>query len=162
MLSPQPFPPIPAETARIARAAFPKGQPYVAATDALGEIVTDDAFGAPFPRRGQPALAPWRLALATILQFAEGLSDRQAADAVRTRLDRKYVLRLELDDAGFDASVLCEVRARLVTSGAEWLLFETLLTWTRDRQLLRSRGRQRTDSPHVLAAIRALNRLEGV
>jgi len=144
MLSPQPFPPIPAETARIARAAFPKGQPYLAAADALGEIVTDDAFGALFPRRGQPALVPWRLALATILQFAEGLSDRQAADA------------------GFDASVLCEVRARLVTGGAEWLLFETLLTWAHDRQLLRGRGRQRTDSPHILAAVRALNRLEVV
>ena len=110
----EPLPPIPAETVRVARAAFPKGQPYLAAADALGEVFTDDAFAALFPRRGQPALAPWRLALATILQFAEGLSDRQAADAVRARLDGKYVLRLELDDAGFDASVLCEFRGRLL------------------------------------------------
>src|SRR5688572_9477822 len=96
MLRPQPLPPVPPETARVARAAFPKGHPYLYAGDALGEVFTDRAFAALFPRRGQPALAPWRLALATILQFAEGLSDRQAADAVRARLDWKYVLRLEL------------------------------------------------------------------
>jgi len=160
MLSPQPFPPIPAETARITRAAFPKGHPYLAAADALGEVCTDAAFTALFPRRGQPALAPWRLALATILQFAEGLADRQAADAVRARLDWKYVLRLDLDDVGFDASVLCEFRSRLLAGEAEWLLFEALLAWARARQLLKARGPQRTDSTHVLAVVRALNRVE--
>ena len=129
MLRPQPLPPVPTETARIARAAFPKGHPSLRAADELGEVFTDATFAALFRRRGQPALAPWRLALATILQFAEGLSDRQAADAVRARLDWKYVLRLELDDAGFDASVLCEFRGRLVAGEAEWLLFETLLAW---------------------------------
>ena len=122
----------------------------------------DDASAAVFRRCGQPALAPWRLALATILQFAEGLSDRQTADAVRARLDWKYVLRLELDDPGFDASVLCEFRGRLVAGGAEWRLFEAVLAWARTRQLLKARGRQRTDATHVLAAVRALNRLEVV
>jgi transposase len=73
----------------------------------------DDLFGELFPTHGQPALTPWRLALVTILQFAEGLSDRQAADAVRSRLDWKYVLRLELTDPGFDASALSEFRGRL-------------------------------------------------
>ena len=69
---------------------------YLHMADELGEEVTDSAFAALFSRRGRPALAPWRLALATILQFAEGLSDRQAADAVRARIDWKYVLlRLE-------------------------------------------------------------------
>ena len=162
MLRPQPLPPIPAETARVARAAFPKGHPYLRAADELGAPVTDDTFAALFRRRGQPALAPWRLALATVLQFAEGLSDRQAADAVRARLDWKYVLRLDLEDPGFDASVLCEFRARLVAGEAEWLLFEAVLTWCRERQLLKPRGRQRTDSTHVLAAVRALNRVEVV
>ncbi len=119
-------------------------------------------FAALFRRRGQPALAPWRLALATILQFAEGLSDRQAADAVRARLDWKYVLRLEPADAGFDASVLCEFRGRLAAGEAEWLLFAALLTWARTRQLRKVRGQQRTDATHVLAAVRALNRLEVV
>ncbi len=75
MLAPKPLPPIPAATARIARAAFPQGHPYLSAADELGEVFTDAAFAALFPRRGQPAHAPWRLALATILQFAEGLSD---------------------------------------------------------------------------------------
>ena len=85
-----------------------------------------------FPTHGQPAFAPWRLALVTILQFAEGLADRQAADAVRSRIDWKYALRLELTDPGFDASVLCEFRTRLIAGSAETLLFDTLLAWCRE------------------------------
>ncbi len=162
LLRPLPLPPIPTETARIARAAFPKGHAYLRAADEFGELFNDNTFAALFRRRGQPALEPWRLALATILQFAEGLSDRQAADAVRARLDWKYVLRLELDDAGFDASVLCAFRGRLAAGAAEWLLFEILLAWCRERRRLRARGQQRTDSTHVLAAVRALNRVEVV
>jgi transposase len=98
----------------------------------------------------------------TILQFAEGLSDRQAVHAVRSRLDWKDVLRLELTDAGFDASVLSEFRARLIAGAAEYLLFDTWLTWCRNRQLVKARGRQRTDSTHSLAAVRALNHPEVV
>jgi transposase len=108
------------------------------------------------------AEAPWRLALVTVLQFAENLPDRQAADAVRGRIDGKYLLGLELTDPGFDASVLCEFRARLVAGTAEQRLLDRLLTLARERGLLKARGRQRTDSTHVLAAIHVLNRLECV
>jgi transposase len=100
------------------------------------------------------------LALVTIFQFAEDLSDRQAADAVRGRIDWKYALSLDLTDPGFDASVLCEFRARLLDGGAGDLLLDTLLARFRERGLLKGRGRQRTDSTHVLGAIRALNRFE--
>jgi transposase len=162
MLRPMPIQPIPLETARVARAAFPKGHRYLRVADELETLFTDDAFVALFPTQGQPAQPPWRLALVTILQFAEGLSDRQAAHAVRSRIDWKYVLRLELTDAGFDASVLSEFRGRLIAGAAEYLLFDTLLTWCRTRQLVKARGRQRTDSTHILAAVRALNRLEVV
>src|SRR5205085_11139135 len=92
----------------------------------------------------------------------EGRSDLQAAYAVRRRIDWKYVLRLDLADAGFDASVLSEFRTRLLTGGAEQLLFDTLLTWCRERQFLKAQGWQRTDSTHILAAVRALNRIEVV
>ena len=160
MLRPQPLPPIPAETARVARAAFPTGQIYLRLADELGTLFTDEAFAALFPAHGQPALPPWRLALVTILQFAEGLSDRQAADAVRGRIDWQYLLRLELADAGFDAAVLVEFRARLIAGETEQLLLDTLLAWCRERQLLKARGRQRTDSTQVLAAVRALTRVE--
>jgi transposase len=162
MLRPMPIEPVPPETARIARAAFPKGNGYLRLTDELDTLFTDEAFGALFPTHGQPACPPWRLALVTLFQFAEGLSDRQAAHAVRSRIDWKYVLRLELTDPGFDASVLSEFRGRLLAGSAEFLLFDRLLTWCRDRQLVRTRGRQRTDSTHMLAAVRALNRLEVV
>ena len=96
----------------------------------------------------------------TILQFLEGLSDRQAAHAVRSRIDGKYLLGLELTDAGFDWSVLSEFRARLIAGHAEMRMFETLLSLCRERGWLKARGRQRRDSTHVLSTARALNRLE--
>src|ERR1700722_19576478 len=96
MLQPTPLDPIPDDTARVARAAFPNGHPYLALADALGACFTDELFASLFPAQGQPALAPWRLALVSLLQFAEGLSDRQAVHAVRSRIDWKYVLRLDL------------------------------------------------------------------
>jgi transposase len=150
---------VPASTAAVARAAFPRGSPYLRLRDALGPVFADQQFAALFPRHGQPAEAPWRLALVTLLQFAENLSDRRAADAVRGRIDWKYLLGLELADPGFDASVLSEFRSRLVAGGAEELLLDTLLALCREHKLLVPRGRQRTDSTHVLGAIRALNRL---
>jgi transposase len=162
MLRPMPIEPVPPETARVARAAFPKGNRDLRVADELDTLFTDEAFMGLFPMHGQPAFPPWRLALVTLLQFAEGLSDRQAVEAVRSRIDWKYMLRLELTDPGFDASVLSEFRSRLITGAAEYLLFETLLTWCRTRQLVKARGRQRTDSTHILAAVRALNRIEVV
>lgn len=153
---------VPEETARVARAIFPKGHPYMRMYDTLGTIFQDRDFSALFPHDGQPAEAPVRLALATILQFAEGLSDRQAADAVRSRIDWKYLLCLDLTDPGFDHTVLSEFRSRLLEHDAESLLFDTLLTQFRELGLLKRRGKQRTGSTHVLAAVRALNRLECV
>ena len=117
-LHPQAIGPVPEETARVARAACPKGNPYLAMRDLLGTLYEDQQFAALFPSQGQPAFAPWRLALVTIMQFAEGLSDRQAAEAVRVRLDWKYAINSELTDPGFDFSILCEFRAPLWLRGA--------------------------------------------
>ena len=95
-------------------------------------------------------------------QLAEGLSDAQAADAVRARMDWKYALALEVSDPGFDASVLSACRQRLITGQAELLLFETMFTRFRAQGFLKAQGRQRPDSPPVLAALQTLNRLECV
>jgi transposase len=159
-LKPSPIEPAPEETARVARAAFRKGNPLIKPRDELGVIFADADFADLFPKRGQPGLAPWRLALVTLLQFREDLADRRAAEAVRARIDWRYVLGLELTDPGFDASVLCEFRARLVGGGAEERLLGGLLERCRELGLLEARGRQRTDATHVLASIRVLNRLE--
>jgi transposase len=159
-LHPHSVEPVPEETARVAKAAFPKGTTYMTMRDELGAIFEDEDFAHLFPRRGQPAMAPWRLALVTIMQFAEGLSDRQAADAVRARIDWKYALSLELADPGFDASVLSEFRSRLLEGGAERLLFDHLLERFREMGLVKARGKQRTDSTRILAVVRGLNRLE--
>jgi transposase len=125
MLRPMPIEPVPSETARVARAAFPKGHRYLRLADELDTLFTDELFTTLLPASGQPALAPWRLGLVTILHLAEGLADRQAADTVRSRLDWKDVLRWELADPGCDAAVLSEFRARLMAGAAESLLFET-------------------------------------
>ena len=158
-LRPTPCCDVPAATAAIARAAFPHGSPYLRLRDHLGTIFTDAQFASLFALCGQPAECPWRLALVSLLQFAENLSDRRAADAVRSRIDWKYLLGLELTDPGFDAAVLSEFRGRLVAGGLEEQLLDTLLVLCREHKLLSARGRQRTDSTHVLGAVRSLNRL---
>ena len=106
---------MPAETARIAHQAFPKGNRYLTLRDELGSIYSDCDFAALFPTHGQPAQCPWRLALVSVMQCAEDLSDRQAAEAVRNRIDWKYALGLELTAPGFNFSVLSEFRTRLLT-----------------------------------------------
>jgi transposase len=128
--------------------------------DVLGAIYNDEDFAQLFKVRGRPAIAPWRLALVSVMQFAEGLSDRQAAQAVRARIDWKYALGLELTDPGFDFSVLSEFRSRLVEGESEHLLLEAFLKACKERGYLKARGRQRTDSTHVLGALRVLSRLE--
>ena len=161
-LKPQTIPPVPDNTATVARAAFPKGNAVLRLRDQLGTIYQDELFAALYPERGQPAAASWRLALVSVLQFLEDLPDRQAADAVRGRIDWKYALSLDLTDPGFDYSVLSEFRGRLVEGEQETLLLDTLLVRLKEAGLVKSGGRQRTDSTHVLAAIRGLNRLETI
>jgi transposase len=150
---------IPEETARVARAAYPKGNLYMNMRDALGTIYQDESFAHLFPQNGRPAEAPWRLAFITVVQFIEGLPDRQAADAVRGRIDLKYALGLELTDPGFDFTLLSDFRKRLVEGGAEQLLLDAMLAVFKEQGWLKQRQRQRTDSTHVLAKVRAINRL---
>src|SRR5437879_2910556 len=150
---------IPEETVRVAHAAYPHGNTLMKLRDVLGTIYQDQSFAHLFPHNGRPVEAPWRLALITVLQFLEELPDRQAADAARGRIDWKYLLGLPLTDPGFDATVLCEFRKRLVQGGAEQLLLDALLALCKERGWLKTRERQRTDSTHVLAKIRAINRL---
>src|SRR5690242_17628847 len=132
-LKPQPLSPVPEQTALVAKAAFPKGNLCLTLRDEIGTVFSDEQFADLFPTRGQPAQAPWRLALVSILQFVENLSDRQAAEAVRSRIDWKYLLGLKLTNPGFDASILCEFRARLVNAQAEARLFERLLDLFKER-----------------------------
>ena len=159
-LHPQDAMPIPENTIEVAQAAFPKGNPYMLVRDELGAIYTDEQFYKLYAVRGQPGLSPWRLAWVTVMQYAENLTDRQAADAVRARIDWKYVLGLDLKDAGFHYSVLSEFRQRLLTDEAVHQLFETMLLRLKESGMLKKHQRQRTDATHVLACVRRLNRLE--
>ena len=152
--------PIPEDTQRVARAAFPKGNLNMRMRDELGAIYLDEPFSQLFPNHGQPAESPGRLAWVRVLQFSEGLSDRQAAEAVRARIDWKYVLGLDLTDPGFHYSVLSEFRARLIQGGQESALLDALLAQLKQKNLIKAGGQQRTDATHVLASVRQLNRLE--
>jgi transposase len=161
-LQPQAIYCVPEETARVARTIFPAGNLVMRMYDELDMLVGDADFADLFATQGQPAEAPARLALVTLLQFWEGLTDRQAADAVRTRIDWKYLLCLELTDLGFDHTVLSEFRTRLLTNGAERRVFDAVLAIAQTRGLLKASGRQRSDSTHILGAMRAMTRLETV
>jgi transposase len=151
---------IPPETVRVACAALDEDNRYVKLREQFGTVFNDQTFAALFPTRGQPAAAPWRLALVTILQFAEGLSDRDAAEAVRARIDWKYLLGLELTDPGFDYSILSRFRDRLIEGNAEMPLLRQILDKSRKHGLLRKRGDVRTDATHVIASVRNMNRSE--
>lgn len=179
-LKPQPLGTIPEETVSVAQAAFPKGNSYMKLRDELGVLYNDEDFAELYPVQGQPALPPWRLALITVMQFMENLTDsrskilsvsnwvvladfrprRQTAEAVRARIDWKYTLGLALDDPGFNFSVLSEFRSRLIAGEKQHLLLDRMLEHFKSKGLLKARGKQRTDSTHVLGAVRVLNRLE--
>jgi transposase len=128
--------------------------------DRLGEWMTDELFAAAFGARGRPGESPAMLAVVTALQFAYGMGDREAAEAVATRLDWQYALGLPLDDPGFDHSVLSEFRTRVAAHGLEEAALDALLAKLRDEGLVKARGKQRTDSTHVIAAVRALHTIE--
>ncbi|KAB2588030.1 IS1182 family transposase [Streptomyces arboris] len=151
---------IPAETVRVAGAAFPKGSLAIRVRDELGPMFRDEDFADLFASRGRPAWSPAGLALVSVLQFVEGLTDRQAAEAVRARIDFKYALGLHLDDPGFDFSVLSEFRARLAGADGGRRVMDGVLVAARDKGLLKSAGRARTDSSHVLSSARQLCWLE--
>ena len=159
-LQPEPIEAVPEQTMRIARAAFPKGSTYMRMRDELGIWFDDKEFSSLFSHTGQPALTPWRLALVTVMQFAENLTDRQTADAVRARIDWKYALGLEMEDGGFHYSVLSEFRSRLIEGSVESILLDSMLSVLKEKKLVKAGGKQRTDSTHILTAVRKLNRLE--
>jgi transposase len=160
-LRPQPLPPVPEATVVAVQAAFPKGNLYVDLRAEFGTLYDDQLFADLYPPSGRPVeVAPWRLALVLVMQYIEGLTDRQAADAVRRCMDWKYVLSLELADSGFDFTLLHDFRCRLLAHDAAQRLMDTFLTTCKARGWLKARGTQRTDSTHVLAAIRTLHRLE--
>lgn len=151
---------IPELTGQLARKSFRKPTAPMILRDKLGPIFANEDFAELFSATGQPAVDPWRLALVTIMQYMLGMSDREAADAVSARLDWKYALGLEADSDGFDASVLCEFRTRLVEGDKITLLLDKVLEVCKADGLIKVRGQQRTDSTHIVGAVRALSRLE--
>ena len=162
-LRPEPLPPIPDVTAAAVRAAFPKGNLYVDLRAEFGPLYPDQLFADLYPPEGRPVeVAPWRLALVIVMQYMEGLTDCQAADAVRRCMDWKYALSLDLHDPGFDFTLLHDFRERLVAHEAGQRFLDTFLATCKARGWIKARGTQRTDSTHVLAAIRTLHRVECV
>ena len=130
--------------------------------DELGMAHDDQMFAAVYPDCGQPAHPAWHLALVTVLQSTDGLTDQCAANAAQGRTDWKYALSLDLADPGFDCFILCEFRVRLIADDVEQILLDATLARCCGLGLLKTRGRRRTDSTCVLAAMGRVNRLESV
>jgi IS5 family transposase len=160
---PQPWPP-PAPEIVAAVAAMYRGRRErplpVMVRDQLGEWLSDEQFAGAYGKRGKPGWPPGRLALVTVFQMAEDLTGRQAAEAVRTRIDWKYALGLDLPDPGFDDSILSEFRGRVADGGLDQVVLDTLLERLAASGLVAAGGKMRTDSTHVISAVRDLNRLE--
>lgn len=159
-MHPMPWPEVPEATARTARASSRKGNLAMRIRDVLGEVYADEQFADAFAVRGKPGISPAQLMIVTVLQFTENLTDRQAGEAVRDRITWKYAIGVELEDPGFDPTVLSEFRGRLVREDLVRLALDALLERLAGQGLVTSGGRVRTDSTHVLGAIRNLNRLE--
>src|SRR5258708_5377543 len=136
-LQPDSIPPIPEETARVARQLYRQTNRYCLLRDELGTLYTDKQFVTLYPSSGQYAESPWRIALVLVMQFMENYTDRQAAEAMRSRIDWKYVLSLELTDPGFDFSVLSEFRQRLLAGEMESSLLTSILDLCRERGWLK-------------------------
>src|SRR6266700_3771961 len=152
-MKPSGLEPIPDETRALMQRLSPKGTMVSQLRDALGPIYSDEGFVHLFPTRGRAAAAPWWLALVTVLQAIEGLTDRQAAEYVRARIDWLYALALPLDDPGFDYSILADFRQRLLAHEAQDLLLAPILQLCRERGSIRAGGKQRTDATAVLAQV---------
>lgn len=150
---------IPPLTVRMARAS-PRGTAAMWVRDRLDGLFTDGYFADWYPADGRRGLSPAQLALVSVVQYAENLTDRQAADAVRCRLDWKYCLGLELHDPGFDFTALSEFRDQVADGDRADRLFALIVDRLAEAGLVRRRGRIRTDSTHVLAAVRRLNQSE--
>lgn len=153
---------LPADIAAVGQRLLPATNPYRVIGDQLADLLRDEQFAALYEPTGRAAVSPAVLALVTLFQFLEDVPDRQAAELVVVRLDWKYALHLSLEDLGFDFSVLCYFRGRLLAHGQERLLFDTLLAKLKALGLVRKRGKQRTDSLAVLGAVRQLSELETV
>ena len=152
---------VPELTARVARASNPAGTTAMWVRDRLDGLWADEDFAGWYPRDGRPGISPAQLATVSVLQFLLDLSDRDAAEAVRCRIDFKYALGLDLDDPGFHHSVLGDFRERLLEEdGRADRLLDLALARLKEAGLVRERATQRTDSTHVLAAVRGLTRLE--
>jgi transposase len=161
-MQPQPWPEPSEEVTRAVLGMYAKRRAPlpVVVRDELGELFADTEFADAFADRGPQGWSPGRLMLVTVLQAAENLTDRQAAEAVRDRISWKYALGLGLADEGFDFSVLSEFRSRIVADSLESRVLDLLVARLVELGLLKSRGKQRTDSTHVLAAVRQLNQVE--
>ena len=159
-LKPLPIGPIPQETARLAKAVFPEGSTFIKMRDELGTLYQDEMFAALFPKDGQPALAPWRLALVTIMQFTRSdyLIVKQLMPCALVWIGRMPLGSSEKIRA-LIFLCLSPFRSRLIEGQREYMLFETMLNSLKQRGLIKAGGRQRTDATYVLAAVRAINRI---
>src|SRR5262249_31272896 len=145
-LRPETLPLVPDATAAAVRAAFPTGNLYGDLRAEFGTLYNDQLFADFSPPEGRPVeVPPWRLALMMVMQYIEGLTDRQAADAVRRCMDWQYALSLDLPDPGFDCTLWHDFRERLVAHDATQWLLDTFRATCKARGWIKARGTQRTD-----------------
>jgi len=156
-----PFPEeVPGETARLVEPLLADDSVYRLVAECVDEFLSDEQFIELYANEGRPGINPVLLSLVTVFQFLEKLPDRAAAEMAVMRMDWKYALRQPLDWRGFHYSDLCNFRKRLLGQGQESMVFEHLLDYLRERGLVRAGGKQRTDTTHILGAVKQLGDIE--
>lgn len=151
---------IPEETRRLVEPLLPADSVYRLVGNEIEQIISDEDLVDMYANEGRPAVNPVVLALVSVFQYLEKLPDRAAAEAVVMRLDWKYALRQELTWTGFHYSDLCNFRKRLLKHGREWVVFEGVVNYLRERGYIKKRGKQRTDSTKIIGLVARLSRLE--
>ena len=123
----------------------------------------DDAdFACMYEEGGRYPISPSLLASITILQYMFKISDRVAVDNTVRRRDWRIALGRNDQWDGFDPSVLCNFRKRLIAHGMERELFETVLDRLRELRLLSKRRRLRVDATHLVADVAVLSRVDSI
>lgn len=153
---------MPADTGMLGQKVLAANDPYRVIGDHLADLLSDEPFATMYETTGRQAVWPSLLAMVTLFQFLEKAPDREAARMVVTRLDWKYALHLPLDYLGFDFSILCDFRQRILAHGKEALIFETVLRKVQSLGFIKKRGKQRTDALAVIGAVRMVSHLETV
>jgi IS5 family transposase len=142
------------DTDYICERLVPQDSFYRKFKELVSPLIKDEAFDSMYCQdNGRPPISPSLMAMACILQFYRGLSDREMEEACMYDIQIKFALGLGIDDRPFDHSSLFDFRERLLKNGKEKQIFDRILDHLISKRLIKRDEIQRIDATHVIADI---------